>query len=148
MTTRRLLPLLNVAGCLLLTGIVIFQWLRERDLGQRLTGLTQQLATARGQYDSEKIRTTALESDIAQLKAATETTVKAREETEAALAKITAERDSQVSTTQQSHQDQAALWEKAIADRDTKLTELATTLTATRKRLDEAIAKLKQAATR
>ena len=148
MTTRRLLPLLNLAGCLILTGLVIFQWLKERDLGQRLTGITQQLHTTRDQYDSEKIRATALESDIAQLKAATESTVKAREETETALAKMTAERDSQVTTTQQTHQAQAALWEKAITDRDAKLGELATTLTATRKRLDEAISKLKQAATR
>ena len=148
MTTRRLLPLLNLAGCLLLTATVIFQWLQERDLGQRITGLTEQLATVRDQYDSEKSRTTVLESDIAQLKAATESTVRAREETEAALAKMTAERESQVATTQQTHQAQTALWEKAITDRDTKLTELATTLTATRKRLDEAISKLKQAATR
>ena len=146
MTTRRILPLLNLAGCLILTSLVIFQWLRERDLGQRLTGLTQQLHTTRDQYDLEKIRTTTLESDIAQLKAATESTVKAREQTETTLAKMTAERESQVATAQQAHQAQALLWEKAIADRDTKLDELAATLTATRKRLDEAISKLKQPA--
>ena len=155
----RILPLLNLAGCLILTGIVIFQWLQERGLGQRVTGLTEQLATVRDQYDSEKSRTSVLESDIAQLKAATEATVKAREETEAALAKVTAEREAQAAataaadqaasaTTQLTLQTQTAVWEKAIAQRDAKISDLDTRLTATRERLDQAIAKLKQAAAR
>ena len=148
MTTRRLLPLLNLAGCLILTGLVISQWLKERDLGRQITGLTQQLHTTRDQYDSEKIRSTALESDIAQLKESIESAAAARKETEAALAKMIAEHEAAVPAAQQTLQAQTALWEKAIADRDTKLGELATTLTATRKRLDEAISKLKQAATR
>ena len=148
MTTSRLLPLLNLAGCLILTGLVISQWLKERDLGRQITGLSQQLHTTRDQYDSEKIRATALESDIAQLKESIESAAAARKETEAALAKMTAEHEAAVRAAQQTLQAQTALWEKAIADRDTKLGELATTLTATRKRLDEAISKLKQAATR
>ena len=148
MTTSRFLPLLNLAGCLILTGLVISQWLKERDLGRQITGLSQQLHTTRDQYDSEKIRATALESDIAQLKESIESAAAARKETEAALAKMTAEYEAAVPAAQQTLQAQTALWEKAIAERDAKLGELATTLTATRKRLDEAISKLKQAATR
>ena len=150
-TTRRLLPLLNLLGCLILTGLVVCQWLKERDLNRRIASLNQQLVTTRDQYDTEKSRATALESDIAQLKDSIESTTAASKETEAALAQITAERQAQAVTTsdaQQTLQAQTAVWEKAIAERDTKLGELAATLTVTRERLDQAISKLKQAAAR
>jgi chromosome segregation ATPase len=150
-TTRRLLPLLNLAGCLILTGLIVCQWLKERDLGHQITGLNTQLITAQDKYSSEKTRSTALESDVAQLKESIASTTAARKETEAALAQITAEREAQIATTgdaQQALQAQTAVWEKAIAERDTKLGELATTLTITRERLDQAISKLKQAAAR
>lgn len=148
MTTRRLLPLLNLAGCLILSALVISQWLKERDLGRQITGLSQQLVTTRNQYDAEKSRASALESDVAQLKECIESVAAARKETEAALAKMTAEHEAAVPAAQQTLQAQTALWEKAIAERDTKLGELAATLTVTRERLDQAISKLKQAAAR
>ena len=148
MTTRRLLPLLNLLGCLILTGIAITQWRAEHDLRHRLLTQSQQLITAQDQLTTQKSLTTAQESDILQLKESITSLAAARQETEATLAKLTAEREAQVAsaTTQQTLQAQTTVWEKAIADRDTKLGELAATLTTTRERLDQAIAKLKQAA--
>lgn len=159
MTTRRLLPLLNLLGCLVLTTVAITQWRKEHDLRHRLLTHSQQLTTSQEQLTAEKSKTATLENDILQLKDSIASLATARQETEATLAKLTAERDAERSalattadqagaTAQKAHQAQAALWQQAIAQRDTKLQDLATQLTTTRQRLDQAIAKLKQASTR
>ncbi len=155
MTTSRLLPLLNLTGCLLITGIIVFQWLKERGLDQRIDTLNRQLVATRDQYDAEKSRATTLEGDVAQLKESIESTVNARKETEDAMAKMIAEREAQaaaaagaVATTQQTVQQQTEIWEKALAERDAKIRDLNASLTATRSRLDEAISKLKEAGAR
>jgi chromosome segregation ATPase len=154
-TTRRLLPLLNLLGCLILTGIAITQWLKEHELRHQLFTRSQQLTASQEQLTTEKSKTAALESDILQLKDSITSLAAARQETEATLAKLTAERDAERAalattadqagaTAQQTLQAQTAVWEKAIAQRDTKLQDLTTQLTATRQRLDQAITKLKQ----
>ncbi|MES2922190.1 MAG: hypothetical protein V4819_11625 [Verrucomicrobiota bacterium] len=151
MTLSRFLPLLNLAGCLLITGIILAQWLKERGLDARIDNLNQQLASTREQYEAEKKRAVALEHDITQLKESIESTVKARKETEDVMAKMIAERQAEVATAataNQSNQEQAKVWEKAIADRDEKIRTLNAGLTATRERLDEAIDKLKAAGAR
>jgi len=150
-TLSRFLPLLNLAGCLLITGIILAQWLKERGLDARIDNLNQQLVSTREQYETEKKRATALDSDITQLKESIESTVKARKETEDAMAKMIAERQAEVATVataNQSNQEQAKVWEKAITDRDEKIRTLNAGLTATRARLDEAISKLKEAGAR
>ena len=165
MTTRRLLPLLNLLGCLILTAVAIIQWRKEHDLRHRLLAQSQQLTTTQEQLATEKTLTAAQQSDILQLKDSITALTTARQETEATLARLTAEREAQIAaaaqaaatatadqaasaTTQQTLQAQTAVWEKAIAQRDAKITDLDTRLTTTRERLDQAIAKLKQAATR
>lgn len=151
MTTSRFLPLLNLAGCLLITGIILAQWLKERGLDTRIEHLNKQLVSTREQYEAEKKRAAALDNDISQLKESVESTVKAHKETEDALAKLVAERDAQaatVATANQFSQEQVKVWEKAIADRDEKIHTLSSGLTATRARLDEAIAELKAAGAR
>lgn len=151
MTPSRFLPLLNLVGCLLITGVILAQWLKERGLDTRIKELNQQLVTTREQHDAEKTRAAALENDIAQLKAAIESTVQARKETEDAMAKLVAESQSQaaaVASANQSNEEKAKIWEKAIAERDAKIRELDSSLNATRERLDKAIAKLKEAGAR
>ena len=155
MTTSRFLPIANLIGCLLITGIIVAQWLKERGLDSRIEGLNQQLVASRDQYEGEKTRAAALERDVSQLKESVESTVKARKETEDAMAKMIADREalaavaaSSAANTNQAAQDQVKTWEKAIADRDVKIKDLNASLTATRERLDEAITKLKAAGAR
>lgn len=148
MNPSRFLPLLNLVGCLLITGIIVAQWLKERGLDARIDLLNQQLVSTRDQYELEKKRAVALEHDIVQLKESIEAIVKARKEDEDAMAKKIAEHQAQlatVATANQSNQEQVKIWEKAIADRDEKIRALNAGLAATRERLDEAIAKLKAA---
>lgn len=152
MTASRFLPLLNLVGCLLITGIILAQWLKERGLADRIGTLDRQLVATRGQYELEKKRAAALEHDVSQLKESIESSLKARKETEGAMATMIAEQQARVATmataNQSNQQQQAEIWEKAIAGRDEKIRTLAAGLTATRARLDEAIAKLKAAGAR
>ncbi|MEO5716599.1 MAG: hypothetical protein ABIT37_24180 [Luteolibacter sp.] len=152
MSLSRILPIANLVGCLLITGIIVAQWLKERGLDSKIHGLNQQLVATRDQYDAEKKHTAALESDVAQLKESIESTVKSRKETEDALAKLIAERDAQAAasatTLNQANQEQVKIWEKAIADRDGKIRDLSASLTATRARLDDAVENLKAAGAR
>ena len=151
MTASRFLPLLNLVGCLLISGIILAQWLKERGLNAKIDHLNRQLVFSREQSEEETKRATALEHDIVQLKDSIESTVKARKETEDAMAKMIADQKAQidiVATANQSNQEQVKIWEKSIADRDEKIRVLDAGLTATRARLDEAIAKLKAAGAR
>jgi chromosome segregation ATPase len=154
-TTSRILPIANLIGCLLITGIIIAQWLKERGIQDRVVVLNEQLASARETLEAEQKRATALESDVAQLKAAVEATFQARKQSEEAMAKLIAEREAQAATAanavasnQETIVKQTEVWEKALAERDAKLRELNASLTATRARLDEAVGKLKAAGAR
>jgi chromosome segregation ATPase len=150
-TPSRFLPILNLVGCLLITGVILAQWLKERGLDTRIKELNQQLVTTREQHDAEKTRAAALENDIAQLKAAIESTVQARNETEDAMAKLVAEsqaQDASVASTHQANLEQVKKWEAAIAERDAKIRELNSSLGTTRELLDKAIARLKEAGAR
>ncbi|MES2657228.1 MAG: hypothetical protein V4689_01355 [Verrucomicrobiota bacterium] len=155
MTSSRFLPILNLVGCLLISGLILAQWLKERGLDTRIKELNQQLVATREQRDTEIKRAATLENDIAQLKESIESTVLARKETEDAMAKLVADSQANaatvaasVATANQSNLEQVKIWEKAIADRDSKLRELNSSLNSTRERLNEAIAKLKEAGAR
>jgi chromosome segregation ATPase len=151
-TTSRILPVANLIGCLLITGIIVVQWLKERGFNHRIETLNEELVIARDEVESGKTRAAALENDVSQLKESVESTVLARKEAEDALARLNAERDAQVASqteaAQKLMQEQVQIWEKAIADRDAKIRELGTTLGTTRARLDVAIEKLKEAGAR
>jgi chromosome segregation ATPase len=150
-SANRFLPIANLIGCVILIGMLLTQWLKERGLSQKINDLNRQLVISRDESAAEKMRANALENDVAQLKESIESTVKARQETEATMAKLIAEREAQalaIGGNQQANQEQLKKWEAAIAERDGKLRELNTNLTATRERLDEAIKKLKAAGAR
>ncbi|NJR42779.1 MAG: hypothetical protein HC767_09050 [Akkermansiaceae bacterium] len=147
MSANRFLPILNLIGCLILLGVLLAQWLKERGMSQKISALNQQLVISRNESVAERMRASALENDVAQLKESVESTVKARQETEAAMEKLIAEHQAQArraTSSDQSNQEQLKTWEAAIAERDAKLRELSNTLTATRSRLDEAIKNYKQ----
>ncbi|MEY3896772.1 MAG: hypothetical protein RLZZ214_2292 [Verrucomicrobiota bacterium] len=148
MTTSRFLPILNLVGCVLITGIILAQWLKERGLDTQIHELNRQLVASRDLYQAEKTRVGALESDIVQLKESIESTVRARKETEEAMGKLVAERDAQSAGHVATSQEQAKIWEQAIADRDAKLRGLNEDLITTRLRLDEAVSRLKTAGAR
>ncbi len=143
--TPRVLPILNAIGCLLLTGLVVAQWRKERTLDGTLTELRGDLATARQQAADETERRAALERDIAVLKESIEATQQAAE----TAARSLAEKD-QVATRLQTDltaaREQVTAWETALKARDERIRSLDADLAATRKRLDEAIARLKAAA--
>lgn len=152
MTTSRILPIANLVGCVLITGIIVFQWVKERVVNLHVQELNKELVTARDELSSEKARVLALENDVSQLKESVESTVQARKEAEETIARITAEQNARVeeqtAAAQKIMQEQTVVWEKAIADRDARIRELGTTLAATRARLDAAVEKLKEAGAR
>ena len=140
----RTLTLLNTLGCLALTGLVVAQWCKERMIRGDLTETTRQLGIVRDQAAQETQRRAALERDIVVLKETIEATQKAAETS----AHDFAEKDALANGLQTqltSAREQLAVWEAAIKTRDERIHLLESQLTATRKRLDEAIAKLKAA---
>ncbi|MES2995601.1 MAG: hypothetical protein V4733_02200 [Verrucomicrobiota bacterium] len=158
MTTRIFLLVANLIGILALTAVIIGQWLRERDSHARFEKQADRLEQTATRLDDETKRAGALEADVAQLKEAVHASVQARQAAEAELAKIIAERDTNIATANQitgqanasveAAADKVAAWEKAVSERDGRIRSLTADLTATRKRLDEAIAELKQAGAR
>lgn len=143
----RVLPILNAIGCLVLAGLVVVQWNKELVLDQKLTRLGTELTTAREQAAAEGKRAAGLERDISVLKESIESSQQASEE----AARRFAEKETQTAGLEveiTTAREQVKTWQDAIAARDAKLRELNDELSATRRRLDEAIAKLKEAAAR
>lgn len=143
----RFLPILNAIGCLILAGLVVAQWNKEHAQDQRIARLGTELATAREQTVTAEKRSTDLERDIAVLKESIEASQKANEE----AARKLAEKDTQsasLETEITAARDQMKAWQDAIAARDAKLRELDAERVATRRQLDEAVARLKAAGAR
>ena len=140
----RVLPILNAVGCLVLTGLVVAQWRKERRLDATLAGVRTELVAAKEQAATEGTRRTALERDIAVLKESIEATQRAAE----AATRTASENDlaaTQLHAELAATRDQVAAWEAAIKTRDERIRALDANLKETRKRLDEAIAQLKAA---
>jgi chromosome segregation ATPase len=143
----RVLPILNTIGCLILSALILIQWQRERAAGASLAKLKTELAAAHDLAAAKTQRAADLARDIAVLKESIEATQKAAE----ASARLMEEKTTQTASLEveiSTAREQVKTWETAIAARDEKLLSLAAELTATRKRLDEAIAKLKEASIR
>jgi len=148
-TSGKFLPLLNLVGCIAITTVIALQWTREHRLQGELNQSRDKVDEIQVRYEAEKSRATALENDVRQLKESVEAAAAARKETEEAMAKLIDERDAQLATTTDAaaaREEQVKAWEKGIAERDAKIRELDAALVSARARLDEAIAKLKQAA--
>lgn len=143
----RFLPVLNLIGCLALTGLVVTQWRRERSLDGALADLKSQLATANHQAGEDAKRRTALEQDISVLKESLVATQKAAE----SAARELEEKEQLITQLQAANaaaREQLATWEDAVKQRDERIRTLDEQLTKARAKLDEAVARLKEAAAR
>jgi chromosome segregation ATPase len=145
--TPRTLPVINAIGCLVLTGVMVLQWRKERALDASMHGLRTELAAARVKADEEAKRRAALERDIEVLKDSIASTQQAAE----SVTRNLVEKDqaaAQLQTELNAAREQLTLWEAALKARDERIVSLDANLAATRKRLDEAVAKLKSAGAR
>ena len=70
MMTTRFLPILNLVGCILVTGVIFFQWRKEQNLDKRIRAISRELVTSRHQTADAEKHVVALEGDVAQLKSA------------------------------------------------------------------------------
>jgi chromosome segregation ATPase len=141
----RFLPILNAIGCLALTALVITQWGKERKRAHETEKLRIQLFASSENLAEANRRNAALERDITALK---ESIAAIQQSAEAATRTLAEEsgKTGTLETELTAAREQIKTWEAAIAERDAKLRELNSDLTASRARLNEAIAKLKAAA--
>ncbi len=142
--TPRALVIINTIGCLLLTALVVVQWRGERELDETVATLRTQLSTAANQAAEDAKHRAALERDIAVLKESIEATQKAAESSALALAEKDALAE-RLQTELTAATEQVAAWESALKTRDERILSLSSEIESTRKRLDEAITKLKEA---
>lgn len=143
----RVLPVINAIGCLVITGLVVVQWRVERVSHLTISKLQSDLATSREETAEENRRRLALERDIVALKEAIESTQQSAEEATLKFAEqenLAANLQTEVTAAR----EQITAWEAAIKTRDERIRALDKEIAATRQRLDEAIAKLKEAGAR
>lgn len=141
--TTRILTLLNAFGCLVLCGLLVGQWLRERVANAELDRVRTELAATTARVVQEADRRAALERDIEVLKEALTATQAAAETT----ARELGEKSSQVTaleTDLEAARSQVTTWEAALKVRDERIGSLTADLAAARQRLDEAIARIKE----
>lgn len=136
------LRMLNAIGCLFLAGVIFTQWAKENRDVDTMTQLRSELAAAKDLAQTEKRHSDNLERDIDVLKQSFEATrlaaAKAQKNSAAAVM------ESQLATAT----EQVESWKTSLADRDSRIHELENDLIATRRRLDEAIVRIKQPETR
>ncbi|MCU0752364.1 MAG: hypothetical protein MUC40_04950 [Akkermansiaceae bacterium] len=133
----RVLPVLNLIGCLALTGLVVVQWRREHITDAVAAGLRRELATALQEIAEAARQRTTLERDIVVLKESIEATQQSAETAARGLAEKE-QLNSALETELATAREQVAAWEAALRQRDERI----------RQRLDEAVARLKEAAAR
>ncbi len=146
------LTLVNAAGCVVLALLLILQWHKERCLDGRIQDLKASVVAAQDQHAAARERAELLQREQEMLKESIASLQQAAEASGQLLAQREghiAELETQTLALQArvAQQDQQLkTWQAAIAQRDERLRSLTTDLTSARRRLDEAIAKLKAAA--
>lgn len=149
--TSRILTALNALGCVLLIAVIIFQWQRELALGRALKAATAEIERTARRASDEESRRKALERDIELLKDSVDAVQQAAEESARQLGEqitTTAALEAELATARGQlavAAERLAAWETAVQARDERIETLTRDLAATRKRLDEAVARLKQA---
>lgn len=145
--SSRALPILNAIGCLMLTTVVLVQWRKERAIDGDRLALKSELSNWKQQAADEEQKRVALERDIVVLKESIASTQLAAESSAKTIAEK-AELTSRLESDLNAAREQVSSWETAIKERDERIRLLDAELSATRKRLDEAIARLKEAGAR
>lgn len=139
--------MINLIGCLSLAGLVVVQWRKEHIADAATTALRQELNNARNGIAEAAKQRAALERDIVVLKESIEATQMSAENSARGLEekqKQVAELEAGIATAR----EQVTAWEAAIQQRDERIRTLVADLEKTRQRLDEAVARLKEAAAR
>jgi hypothetical protein len=143
----RVLPLINAIGCILLTVLVVVQWRSDHESRLARQNLLKRIAAGEARAAEDARHRAALERDIALLKESIEAGQQASEKAASRL-----ERSQQMNEALQSEMTEARgqleAWEKAVAQRDERIKTLDAELVRTRKRLEEAIARLREAGAR
>lgn len=143
----RALPIINAAGCLILTALVLFQWREQRKSEFTIRDLKSEAAANRVKAEEDAKRRAALEHDISVLKES----IQSIQQSSESAAQTAAEKEKlagQLQAELDAAREQLKLWDAAMQARDTRIKELDAALGATRKRLDEAIERLKAAGAR
>lgn len=138
------MALVNAVGCLVLGLLLVLQWRKQLVLDERIQDLKAGVVAARDQFTAERERTEMLGSEQAMLKESIESLQKTAE----ASGKLLAERDCRIAALDAqvaALEAQLKPWEAAIGQRDARIRILGADLTNARRRLDEAIARLKAA---
>ncbi len=126
--------MLNAIGCLILAGVVFSQWSKESRTDAEMAKLRVDISMAKDLAASESKRALNLERDIAVLREALDST------RQAAVAKGL---KSGILSQLDDARDQNDAWQQAVANRDARITQLEADIAATRRRLDEAIARIR-----
>lgn len=152
--SARLLPIFNAIGCAVLMVLIVIQWKGGQALEDQLHASREQTSVeTKARLEAEK-RALQLQSDVEGLKASIDAIREASDRDKQAAdeaGKFAADKASEAAALTAGlgkAQEQLKVWEEAVKSRDEKLKELNAALVATRQRLDEAIAKLKQAGAR
>ncbi|MGA0845835.1 MAG: hypothetical protein ACO3RV_04775 [Luteolibacter sp.] len=145
----KILPILNAVGCMLLVGLVIFQWRREHESLQSRNQLLQEIATSQSELTRANHERAALLNDITLLKESLDASQTAAEKSAEELRKTTTqlEQQEELNLTLQEQIDaareQLQAWEQAVKERDERIRILDLELDKTRKQLDLAVSRLR-----
>ena len=143
----RTLTWINAVGCLMLVALIVVQWRREYVADRELAGLRVALAEVTAKAAEESAHCEALERDLQVLKEAAEQSGKAVESGKSASMTKDA-RIAELESALNRAGGDVDKWQSAIAQRDDRIRKLESELSEARRRLNEAVAKLKAAGAR
>ena len=143
----RTITWVNAIGCLALVALVVVQWRGEYVSGRELAHLRTSLAEANTKAAEETARCVALERDLQVLKDAAEQSGKAVESSKSVAMTKDARIVELEAAIKQAGGD-VDKWQAAIAQRDDRIRKLEAEVAEARRRLNEAVAKLKAAGAR
>mgnify|MGYP000008647089 FL=1 len=143
----RTLTWINAIGCLLLIALIVVQWRGEYVSGRELVGLRTSLAEANAKLAEETARCVALERDLQVLKEAAEQSGKAVESGKS-VGMTKDARIAELDAALKQASGDVGKWQAAIVQRDERIRKLEAELNEARRRLNEAVTKLKAAGAR
>ncbi|MBK1881662.1 hypothetical protein JIN85_04510 [Luteolibacter pohnpeiensis] len=145
--TARILSITNAIGCLILVGFIFYQWHQGLTTELKLKDAKTEAINEHNERMTAETKIAVLQSDIVGLKDSISSIREAYETSEKSLVEKSKEADDLAKSLSEL-QAQTEQWMEAIKQRDAKLLEQNQEIAATRKKLDEAIAKLKEAGAR
>lgn len=143
----RTLTWINAVGCLALVALIVVQWRGEHAADRDMAVLRTSLMEADAKAAEQSARCAALERDLQVLKEAAEQSGKAVESGKSAAMSRDARIAELEAALKQAGGD-VGKWQAAIAQRDERIRKLEVELSEARRRLNEAVAKLKAAGAR